>query len=147
MSAMELFYPQTARISHIKYTPAAEIKKPAQPRAFESGALGGRNLMFLAFLGDGADRRDLLGKFPADFVFENLAQGDVRQPEGADVVNQRATQAAAAGVQLAHTARYQVYEYVRVPDFFHSPFAKFSVHYFFRKLAGQNSVCVKRMQS
>ena len=81
MSAMKLFYPQTARISQIKDTAAAEIKKPALPRAFEIGALGGRNLMLLAFLGDGADRRHLLGEFPADFVFDNLAQGDVRQAQ------------------------------------------------------------------
>src|SRR6202789_4641600 len=117
MSAMKLFYPQTARISHNKDTAAAEIKKPAQPRAFGIGALGGRNLMFLAFLGDGADRRRLLGEFPADFVFDNLAQGDVRQPEGTDVVNQWAAQAAAAGVQLAHAARDQVHDTLGVPDF------------------------------
>ena len=44
--------------------------------------------------------------------------------------DERTAQAAAAGIQLAHAARHEVHEDVRVANFFIGAFAKFSVHGF-----------------
>jgi hypothetical protein len=86
--------------------------------------------MLPAFLGHRAHQRDELGHIPADFVFEDFRQRDVRRAHVADVQDERTAQAAAAGVQLAHAARHDVHEDIRVANFFIGAFAKFSVHGF-----------------
>src|SRR5712671_601866 len=55
---------------------------------------------------------------------------DLRHVQVAVVGNQGTAQAAAAGIQLAHAARHDVHEDIRVANLFIGSFAKFSVHGF-----------------
>ena len=83
---------------------------------------------FPAFLGLGPDQFDRLGKFPADLLLENFAQGDVGRAEVRGIGHQRTAQPAAAGIELADTSRNEVHQHVRVADLLGGLLAKFSVH-------------------
>ena len=83
---------------------------------------------FLAFLGVRTDQLDWLRHFPADFVLQQFAQRDVGCPKVSHVGNERTAQTAATGIQLAHPARNEVHQDVRVANLLGGSFAKFSVH-------------------
>ena len=86
--------------------------------------------MFLALLGRRTHRRGLFRQITTDLAFQKFPQRNVRQAHGPDIVDQWTPHAAATGVQLAHAARYQVHQHIRVANFFNGLFAKFSVHYY-----------------
>ena len=69
------------------------------------------------------------------------------RPMLAGIVNQRTAQAAAAGIQLAHAARDEIDQNVRVANFFNGSFAKFSVHYFSENERVRIAIASKPMQS
>ena len=83
---------------------------------------------FPAFLGLRTDQFDRLRYFPTHFVLKNFTQRNVGYAKIPHVTNQRTAQTAATGIQLAHAARNEVHQYVRVADFLGGSFAKFSVH-------------------
>src|SRR5271156_3432133 len=96
-----------------------------------AGAAGRESgLMLLALLGNGPYGGLLFRDSPADFLLDNFPQRDIGQTQRADVVNERLAETAAARVELAHTARNEIHENIRVPDLFQCFFAEFSVHYF-----------------
>ena len=88
-------------------------------------------LPLLALLGLRADQFDRFRHFPADFVLQQFAQRDVGCPKVSHVGNERTAQTAATGIQLAHPARNQVHQDVRVANLLVGSFAKFSVHNLF----------------
>ena len=90
---------------------------------------------FPSFLGRRSDQFDRFGHFPADLFLENFPQGDVGHAEVGDIGHQRPAQPAAAGIELAHTARDQVDQHVWVADLFGGLLAEFSVHNFRSKRA------------
>ena len=88
-------------------------------------------LPFPAFLGLRTDQFNRLRHFPTHFVLKNFTQRDVAYTKIPNVAHQWTAQAAAAGIELAHTARNEVHKDIWIADFLGGSFAKFSVHNLF----------------
>lgn len=74
------------------------------------------------------DELEFLGEIGCDLVFEDFHEGNVGHALADGVGDERAAQGAAARVKLAHAARYQVDEDVRVANFRQRLPAQFAIH-------------------
>lgn len=83
--------------------------------------------MLTTLLGRSANELRGLWKVKTDLFLDDFSESYVCNPHVAYVANEGASHASATGVQLAHAARDQVYENVRIPNFLQSFFSEFSV--------------------
>jgi len=88
--------------------------------------------MLLALFGCWPGQFDNLRHFKANFLFDDLKEGNISRAKVSHLGNQRPAHGSGAGVKLANTAGNQVDQNVGIANLLQCFFRKFCVQSFFR---------------